>query len=399
MRLIWNRSKKTIIWYGIPAYGHINSNLYFAGLLAEEKFRVVYYSTEMFRPLIEAAGCEYRSYPFRQEDMDLSDGQRILKLYRLILEYTKRMLPVLLEEARRENPCGVILESFALWGREIGRRLQIPFFSFYSIAAIDRLWGPGFLAYVQGFLPGFFRYGKEIPDILKLRQELWRQRRMPSLGLGDVLMIRGNRNLMGYSRLFQPGGGGFGDQYLFLGPMAMHRKVMEKNDFICPEHNLIYVSLGTIFNQDKRLLQEIIRQLGKNENRWEKEYFVVLVWQGREEFAFPDNFIVRSFVNQKEVLEKADLFISAGGMNSIHEALYYETPCLICPQQGEQLLNGRQFERLGFGRILRNPSNLRQEAELAMRLKHTWNEKKRRKAVALYAEEGIQIIKELTGEK
>ena len=30
-----------IIWYSIPAYGHINGNLYFANSLAEEGFRVI----------------------------------------------------------------------------------------------------------------------------------------------------------------------------------------------------------------------------------------------------------------------------------------------------------------------------------------------------------------------
>ena len=45
--------RKTILWYGIPAYGHVNSNLYFANLLVKEKIRVVYYSTEMFRSVIE----------------------------------------------------------------------------------------------------------------------------------------------------------------------------------------------------------------------------------------------------------------------------------------------------------------------------------------------------------
>ena len=108
--------RKTILWYGIPAYGHVNSNLYFANLLVKEKIRVVYYSTEMFRSVIERNGCEYRSYPISQKEMDLSDGQKILKLYRLVLEYTEKMLPFLLGEAQKERPWGIILESFALWG-------------------------------------------------------------------------------------------------------------------------------------------------------------------------------------------------------------------------------------------------------------------------------------------
>ena len=55
----------------------------------------------------------------------------------------------------------------------------------------------------------------------------------------------------------------------------------------------------------------------------------------KDEWKHCDNFfIIRPFVNQGEILKHADLFITAGGMNSIHEALYYGVPCLMCPQQG-----------------------------------------------------------------
>ena len=159
---------------------------------------------------------------------------------------------------------------------------------------------------------------------------------------------------------------------------------------------MIYISLGTIFNQDKRLRGEIVRQFGRNmtdsgtlnekvngaDKRQSRDYFVVMVWNGMnegEQIRFPDNFIVRRFVNQKEVMKQACLFISAGGMNSIHEALYFGVPCLLCPQQGEQLLNARRFEKLGFGKILKDPEKLREEAEMAMGLKKMWDEEKRRK--------------------
>ena len=148
---------------------------------------------------------------------------------------------------------------------------------------------------------------------------------------------------------------------------------------------MIYISLGTIFNQDERLIREVVKQFGSKKRNItgehkDEEYSVVMVWNRMDEekkTEFPDNFIVRRFVNQKEVMRQACLFISAGGMNSIHEALYYGVPCLMCPQQGEQLLNARRFEKLGFGKILRNPDRLRKEAEAVMRLREKWDEKKR----------------------
>ena len=102
-------NKREIFWYAIPAYGHIYSSLYLARCLSEKDFRIVYYSTEEFREVIEANGCVFRSYPIRQEELELSDGQKILKLYRLLLEYTDKMLPFLLKDAVKDRPACVIL--------------------------------------------------------------------------------------------------------------------------------------------------------------------------------------------------------------------------------------------------------------------------------------------------
>ena len=54
---------KTILFYGIPAYGHIYSNLYLTKRLCEKGFRIIYYSLPPFREVIEGNGCEYRPYP------------------------------------------------------------------------------------------------------------------------------------------------------------------------------------------------------------------------------------------------------------------------------------------------------------------------------------------------
>ena len=166
---------------------------------------------------------------------------------------------------------------------------------------------------------------------------------------------------------------------------------------------MIYISLGTIFNQDERLIREVVKQFGSKKRNItgehkDEEYSVVMVWNRMDEekkTEFPDNFIVRRFVNQKEVMRQACLFISAGGMNSIHEALYYGVPCLMCPQQGEQLLNARRFEKLGFGKILKDPEKLREEAEMAMGLKKMWDEEKRRKMTEICTEQMDEICRRM----
>ena len=588
--------KGTLFFYGLPAYGHTLSNLYLAGRLAGAGFRVVYYSAEPFRENIEENGCEYRAYPMDWAALDLTDGERILKLYRLVLEYTWRMLPKLLEQAEEERPCGVIFDSLALWGRAVGQLRGVPSFAFYSIAAIDwrggfpgvrggggapagaagspagfrkygseehregitagasgffamfrkpgnaerehgitagacappairkrgseeredgtavgacapparirkhsneecregiaadasgfyarirksskekrrdgaatdapgataRLrkhshgertggrpakdraglpvglwkyghengdarrfpvspWGKGLGAYAPGFSADFLRYAGEIPGAAAYAKRLRKRYGLRDLGLLPVLMNRGDYNLCGYARLFQPGGRGFGGEYRFVGPLSVHRKIGQQNDFSCWDEDvstpLIYISLGTVFHRNEEFLRTVVEQLGLRTGKRLTErlertgggcpaglgvgrsrgesFRVVLVWSGDETRAFPENFTVRPFVNQNEILKHAALFITAGGMNSLHEALYFGVPCLMCPQQGEQRLNARRFERLGFGKILQDPRKLRREAWECMELKKGWDEKLRRRLTGVCVGKALELI-------
>ena len=382
-------TEKTVLLYALPAYGHIHSNLYLTEQLSRAGYRVIYYATEPYRAEIEANGGEYRAYPLGGKAIDASDGNKLLKLYRLILEFTFDMLPVLLSEAEQVKPCRIIFDSLALWGRAVGELLSVPSFSFYSIAAIDRIGGRAFFAYASGFSGGFLRYAGELPKALRIRRQLGRSYGIRKLGMLPVLMNKGNRNLMGYSRMFQPGGGKFGDDYVFLGPLSPHMKSILTNDFLCPPEKLIYISLGTIFNRDRELLHEILRQFGRGKGAG---FHVVMAWDIEKTDRIPDNFIVRPFVNQGEILKHASLFITAGGTNSIHEALYYGVPCLICPQQGEQLINAKRFEAMGFGRILRKKADLYRESMAAMALKDTWSGERRKRATAVHVKTALKLM-------
>jgi MGT family glycosyltransferase len=66
----------------------------------------------------------------------------------------------------------------------------------------------------------------------------------------------------------------------------------------------------------------------------------------------PDNFNVRNYVPQLEILQCVDAFITHGGMNSVHEGLYYGVPEIAIPNHLEQLLNGKRVAATGTGILL-----------------------------------------------
>ena len=67
-----------------------------------------------------------------------------------------------------------------------------------------------------------------------------------------------------------------------------------------------------------------------------------------------------------EVLKHASLFISHGGLNSIHDSLYLGVPLLLVPRQAEQTLNALRVVELGAGLTLKkeqvNPQTIHNHA-------------------------------------
>ena len=63
----------------------------------------------------------------------------------------------------------------------------------------------------------------------------------------------------------------------------------------------------------------------------------------------PENISVFSHVDQIAVLEKADVFVSHCGMNSVSESLYFEVPLVMLPQTTEQKGVAERVLTLGAG--------------------------------------------------
>jgi MGT family glycosyltransferase len=81
----------------------------------------------------------------------------------------------------------------------------------------------------------------------------------------------------------------------------------------------------------------------------------------------PENVIVKNYVPQTEVLKYTKLFITHGGMNSVHEGLYYGVPLIVIPQSADQPVIAGQVANIGAGIQLQmqglTANQLRESAE------------------------------------
>lgn len=78
----------------------------------------------------------------------------------------------------------------------------------------------------------------------------------------------------------------------------------------------------------------------------------------REELGtLPDNIQVYPYVDQLDVLARADVFITHCGMNSVSESLYMATLMVLYPQTGEQYAVARRVTEVGAGIMLQDDSS------------------------------------------
>jgi MGT family glycosyltransferase len=154
-------------------------------------------------------------------------------------------------------------------------------------------------------------------------------------------MGRSGLNIVYTSRCMQPCGETFDDRFRFIGPSFSVRA--EGGDFDWTAVNnpvLIYISLGTLFNGDAGFYRKCLEAFR------DVDCQAILSVGGNVApealGAPPPNVIVRSHVPQIEVLRRATVFITHGGMNSVSESLSCGVPMVLVPQMSEQeLVSGR----------------------------------------------------------
>ncbi len=186
---------------------------------------------------------------------------------------------------------------------------------------------------------------QEFEEILKK----WKQKYGITIKDNHKLMsCPGDITLVYTSRSYQPRAEKFDNSFIFVGPSIAPRKDVEtlslKN---IPGNKLIFISMGTIFNQQPELYTTCFEA-------FEEIQATVILSVGKQtdisQFKdIPSNFIIRNYVPQLEILEQADVFITHGGMNSTSEGLYFGVPLVVMPVVGDQLIVANRIEELGAG--------------------------------------------------
>lgn len=341
-----------VIILNVPGHGHVNPTLAVTAELVRRGHEVIYYNTPQFAPQIRQTGAEFRPYP--EPNLTATElatmAHNLVNVTLFLLQESSRLLPFILAELRREQPDLVIYDSICLWGMQAARRLKLP-----TVASITTFVQEG----VRGMMTwrDFFYMLRlalpRVPRVLKYRHALVKKYGASIFPERQIFPVTGDLTLVFTSREFQPETDFIDGRFHFVGP-SIDSTARPASDFHL-EHlgtnPLIYISLGTVYSLNQTTFyQQCFAAFADYPAQ-----FVLSVGTQTDPASLgeiPNNFIVRQTVPQLEILQQANLFISHGGMNSVNESLYYGVPLIVIPQQMEQLINGRQVERLGAGILL-----------------------------------------------
>ena len=341
---------KKIVFFCIPAYGHTNPTLGVVRELVAQGNKVWYYSFNQFQAAIEEAGAIFVSCDgFDQtENLSAKDGAKIAKdlafATKVLVDTTLCLDDAIYEDLLKIKPDCIVADSMALWGKLIAKKLNTKFVSSTTTFAFNKE-----SARIMG--QSILNAAKMIISIPKINRELSRlqEKGYPVNSILEIIANDPNTDTIVYtSPEFQPCAQTFSDKYAFVGPSI--RPVMQS--FQKKKEKLIYISMGTVNNDLLPIYRSCITAL-KGE-----DYQVVMSvgYQTNvvEIRKYADDISIYTTVDQIAVLQKADLFVTHCGMNSVNEALYFGVPLLMLPQTAEQMGVARRVEQLGAGILIKN---------------------------------------------
>lgn len=337
-----------IVFLSVPAYGHLNPVLPIIAELVRRGHSVTVFDEPPFEPVFRATGADFVAYPkaMSMEDMAtvLLRGDMI-ETFELFVHAAAPLYDFCFRRLRNKRPDALVIDGIALWGEMVGRRLGIPtivtspFFAYglsrearsrelrQMLASLVRRLGP--------IVVNWIRVGLKGVQLLPLH---W-----------PLLPMRGDLTLMLTSRELHPPSPMFDDpRWVFTGASIDARTRSDSFDFSRLDGRpVIYVSLGTLIFGKSDFYERCMAALGDYPAQ-----VLMSVGRGTDLSRFadaPENFIVAQSFPQLDVLQRAAMFISPAGLNSVHEALWYGVPMVAVPQHFEQLHNAEAMDAGGAG--------------------------------------------------
>lgn len=341
------------IYFGTPVFGHTNPSLSVVAELVRRGERIIYYNSERFADAIRATGAEFRAYE-GIPNLPTTLSNRMVELIPLLSNATEVFLDSQIETLRQNPPDFVIHDCVAIWGAEAARLLGVP-----RMATVPTLLAnDSVTALAKRIMPKDLRPGhsgvrlRDVPLLFSVWRQRVRTNKRHGLKYKKILeLVHADFNVVFTSAALQPHADEFAEQFRFVGSPTVERAEETTYDFgKLSDRPLVYISLGTLFNDRPDLFQLCFDALGDLDVQ-------VLLSRGKASaqhsaLTAPENFLIESYVPQLSVLRRAAAFVTHGGIGSASEGLHCGAPQVFLPQIWDGYLMAYQISQAGAGILL-----------------------------------------------
>lgn len=355
-----------IVFMNIPAQGHTNPTLAVVKELVRRGDTVIYYSFTKFQAAIESTGAEFRSYDQELPIDPDSPDPNLVRYATELLETAQLLVPQLLPRVVAEKPDAIIHDSLCAWGLIIARSLKLPSICSISTFAISPRVAVTSFRDAWDFGAMMLESASDLVKFFRIAAALRREYGFAQAVPPEMYSNFSDRNIIYTSAELQPYSASFPANFRFVGASIEEKPPdsdfaqsnFAQSNFPLPDapQRCIYISLGTLFNNNLPFYKMCIEALSGVDAR-------VIMSIGKKIAVqdlgtLPSNISAYSFVPQLDVLRKSDVFITHGGMNSVHEALWFGVPTVIVPQAADQKFVSKRLDALGAGiRIAKDEVN------------------------------------------
>lgn len=323
----------------LPYAGHVHPTLGTVAALADAGHHVSYVLDPQWRRAVEATGARFVPYD-RYPDASGPLGRTLLA--------PRRAFTTAQRTAEDDGYDCILYEALFTYGKALADSVGVPAVRLSST-----------FAYSRPILNVLARTGgRHVTSLLRdgpvYRMLSAHAHRKGFLQSADFITeIVDNPPDLTYvytSRSFQMDAEAFpATRFRFIGPSldARGQEAPPDLDLATLPRPLIYVSMGTLLNRQRRLYRACIAAFADAPGS-----VVMSIGKKTDPAALgplPDNVRVYPWLAQLEVLRHADLFITHGGMNSVNESIRAKVPMLVVPQGNDQPAVAARVEELGLG--------------------------------------------------
>lgn len=339
------------VFINIPSRSHINPTLPLVEELVARGEEVIYYLTPPYRQLIEATGATFRSYESKIDQINAAsrNAGKPVGLPMYMLEESLFVIPQILDSIRAERPDCIVYDTLCLSGRLLAEILHVPAVHHCMIFIFNQQLTQLFQSKAAQDPAGLQAFQASMERLCALYA-------VQPFSISSIFTHEEALNIVTVPRALQIDGDSFSERYCFVGPAIAPRHEQVEFPFEQLEKQpVVYISQGTVYNDRPDFFNLCFAALGGT--RWKVVMSIGNNVDQQKLDPIPDNFLVRTYVPQLEVLKHTDICITHGGMSTIVEALEQAVPLVVVPLPVSDItVNAKRVAELGLGIMLEQAS-------------------------------------------